>query len=98
MTNLTKLHLTIDDNFFHYNMDFEPSAQLSLLQDLALQIVHFVPTCCEDVLGSRQTLQFITRTPGSWTAATYRSLQFIPQLKVLNITIMDIGTAQSAGT
>ena len=96
MTSLTKLHLTIDDSFFHYYIDFERLAHLSLLQDLALHIVHLLPTCCEDVLRSnRQTLQFITLIAGSWTAATYRSLQYIPQLKGLNITIREIGTVQA---
>ena len=96
MSTLTKLHLTIRDSFFLSTIDFQPLAQLGLLTDLALQIVHKVPTCCDGVLRSnRQTLQSVTLTAGSWTAATYGSLQHIAQLKVLTITIMEVDAAQA---
>ncbi|KAL3146902.1 hypothetical protein ABBQ38_014874 [Trebouxia sp. C0009 RCD-2024] len=96
MTHLTKLHLTIADQFYLSTIDFQPLSKLVLLTDLALQIVHKVPTCCNGVLTSNcQTLQFVTLTAGSWTAATYCSLQHIAQLKILNLTIMGIDTAQA---
>ena len=54
--NVTKLHLTISDPFNLSFTELQPLAHLSLLTDLALQIVHKVPTCCIVVLMSnRQT-------------------------------------------
>ena len=78
-------------------VDFQPLAQLGLLEDLALQVVRWnEPECCHGVLRSnRQTLQFVTLTADSWTAATYHSLQQIVQLKTLNISIMNANTDQA---
>ena len=97
MANLTKLHLTIADSFSLSGIDFQPLAQLLLLEDLALQVFGWrEPECCSGVLRSnRQTLQFVTLTADSWTAATYRSLQQIVQLKTLTISIINANTAQA---
>ncbi|KAL3146895.1 hypothetical protein ABBQ38_014867 [Trebouxia sp. C0009 RCD-2024] len=96
MSNLTKLHITIDDKLESINLDFQPLSKLSLITNFALQIVHKGPTCCEGILSSnRQTLEFVTLTASSWTASTYCSLQHVAQLKTLNLTIMEIDTAQA---
>lgn len=96
MTNLTKLHLTADDKLKSINLDFQPLSKLSLIADLDLQIVHKSPTCCDGILSSnKQTLQFVTLTASLWTASTYCSLQHVVQLKSLNLTIMEIDTAQA---
>ena len=97
MTNLTKLHLTIADRNCISTVDFQPLTQLSLLEDLALQVLPWKkPECCHGVVSNnRQSLQFVTLTAASWTVATYCSLQQIVQLKTLNISIVNADTAQA---
>ena len=96
MTNLTKLHITIDNKLPSIDLDFQPLSKLSMIIDLAIQIIDQNPTCCHGVLSSnRQTLQFVTLTASSWTASTYSSLQHVAELKTLNLTITEIDTAQA---
>lgn len=93
MTSLTTLHLTIADCS---QVDLQPLAQLGLITDLALQVSYRNLSCCEGVLRSnKQTLQSVTLTAGEWSAASYCSLQHIPQLKILNLTVMEIDTPQA---
>lgn len=93
MTSLTTLHLTIVNCS---QIDLQPLAQLGLITDLALQVSYRNLSCCEGVLRSnKQTLQSVTLTAGEWNAASYCSLQHVPQLKILNLTVMEIDATQA---
>ena len=89
-TSLTRLHLTL--TLSATAADFQPLAQLSLLEDLALQCpVDVNSASCSGVLSSsRATLRAVVLTAGSWDAKTYRSLQGSTQLDEVCIRIWQL--------
>ena len=94
MKCLTKLHITLSpfDNF-HAKADFQLLAQLTCLTDLALQCLD-AESSCEGVLqSSRQTLCQVTLTAYSWITATYSSLQDMPGLDKLTISVLEMTCA-----
>lgn len=74
-TSLTKLHLTLID------ADLQPLAQLSSLQDLALQVQYQQSASCAAVLDSnRHTLQSVVLSAHSWSFETYWGLHIVANL------------------
>lgn len=96
MKCLTKLHITFSPIAdFNVKANFQLLAQLSCLTDLALQCLD-TETSCEGVLqSSKQTLCQVTLTALSWAAATYFSLQDMPGLDKLTISVLDMTGAQA---
>ena len=86
-TSLTRLHLTL--TLHATAADLQPLAQLSLLEDLALQCpVDVEGASCSGVLSSsRTTLCAVVLKAGSWDAETYRSLQGSAQLEKVCIRV-----------
>ena len=100
MANLTKLHLTVSRGHYGDPTDFQPLAQLSMLQNLALQCNDDYNKCEGVLMRNRQTLRKVTLTAHAWSASTYSSLQAVAQLDFLNISIkgIDIEQAQAFGS
>lgn len=106
LTHLTKLHLAFVDKLGYRPVNFEPLAQLSLLEDLAVQCIQcagpcyltvFGPVCCKGVLESNaQSLRSVILS-GFWSAAAYSSLQSVLHLDTLSIhtTGLDIHQANA---
>ena len=95
-TSLTKLHLTL--TLSATAADFGPLAQLSLLEDLALQCPLDVDgASCSGVLSSsRATLRAVVLKAGSWDAETYQSLQGSAQLDKVCIRIRQLWYAAAS--
>ena len=87
-TSLTRLHLTL--TLSSTAADFQPLAQLSLLEDLALQCpVDVNSVSCSGVLSSsRTTLRAVLLKAGSWDAEIHRSLQGSTQLEKVCIRVL----------
>ena len=95
MANLTKLHLTVSRGRYGDPTDFQPLAQLSMLQDLALQCNDGYNTCEGVVMRNRHTLRKVILMAYAWSASTYSSLQAVAQLDFLSISIRGLDTEQA---
>lgn len=89
LQHLTRLHLSIQAR-----TDFEPLAQLTGLQDLALQSESRTASACGILHSNRQTLQHVILASRGWDTATLRALDDLSNLhtvtlKVLCLTVED---------
>lgn len=99
MQCLSKLHITLSPDYGVEEVDFQMLAQLSCLEDLALQCSAAGGSCQGVLQSNRQTLHSVTLSATSWSVATYNSLQDVPRLDNLTISIVNIthGQAQALG-
>ena len=95
LANLTKLHLMVSRGVDGDPTDFQPLAQLSMLQDLALQCCDDYSSCEGVLICNRQTLRKVILTAYAWSASTYRSLPAVAQLAFLSIRIRGLDIAQA---
>ena len=85
LQHLTRLHLSIKAR-----TDFDPLAQLSGLQDLALQSDSRSASACGVMNSSRQTLQRVILTSRGWDTATLSALDTLPKLRTLTIKVLSM--------
>ena len=99
MQCLSKLHITLSPDYRVEEVDFQMLAQLSCLEDLALQCSAAEGSCQGVLQSNKQTLHSVTLSAKSWSVATYNSLQDVSRLDNLTISILNItlGQAQAMG-
>ena len=85
LQHLTRLHLSIKAR-----TDFEPLAQLSGLQDLALQSDSRSASACGVLNSSRQTIQRVILTSRGWDTATLSALDTLPRLRTVTIKVLSL--------
>ena len=85
LQHLTRLHLSIKAR-----TDFEPLAQLSGLQDLALQSDSRSASACGVLTSSRQTLERVILTSRGWDTATLSALDTLPKLRAVTIKVLSL--------
>ena len=84
-SSLTKLHLTL------LGAVMQPLAQLSSLQDLALQAQSQHSASCAAVTdNNRHTLCSVVLSAESWTPETYHSLHFVLGIETVAIDIIEL--------
>jgi Leucine-rich repeat (LRR) protein len=85
LQHLTRLHLSIKAR-----TDFEPLAQLSGLQDLALQSDSRSASACGVLTNNRQTLERVILTSRGWDTATLSALGTLPKLRTVTIKLLSL--------
>ncbi len=85
LQHLTRLHLSIKAR-----TDFEPLAQLSGLQDLALQSDSRSASACGVLNSNRQTLERVILTSRGWDTATLSALDILPKLRTVTIKVLSL--------
>jgi len=89
LSNLTKLHLT-----FHGQPDFRPLAQLTKIEDLALQCGGNSSDCSHIINSNRLGLQSLTIASQSWTDSTYAAAA---NVEALRTTVVKVEILTEAG-
>ncbi len=89
LSNLTKLHLTICGQ-----PDFRPLAQLTQIEDLALQCSGHSSDCSQVIDSNKRGLQSLIIASQSWTNSTYAAAA---NVETLRTTVVKVAILTEAG-
>ena len=91
LTSLVRLHVSI----LHQNPDWQPLAQLSGLQDLALQCQEDMSSCAQVLISNRANLQRVVIASRSWDHNTYAALPHLQSLHTISIKVDSLTTPEA---
>ncbi len=91
LSNLTKLHLTMGSQ-----PDFRPLAQLTKIEDLALQCSGFSSDCSRVIDSNQHGLQRLIIASCSWTDSTYAAAANVETLRTVVVKVATLTEAGAA--